>query len=271
MIAAIGMVKDEADVISRTLEHLAEQGVDRIYLLENGSSDGTWEIVRDLRDGEYLRTAYGCHLEVISDPEVGYWQSRKMSELADVAALRGARWVVPFDADELWHANGRTLRELFTELDGGLHGPAVVTAALHNHYRTPLDVGGHPFDAMRWRDPEPLGLPKVAFTAQRGVIVHAGNHGADHPGARLEGTGLTVEHYPYRSPEQFLSKVRNGAAAYAATDLPRSTGQHWREYGDLLAEHGAAAVREHYQAAFVVADPDARGLIYHPEPCGGGA
>lgn len=270
MIAAIGMVKDEADVIGRTLQHLAEQGVDRIYLAENASTDGTWEIVRDLRDSRALAP---CVLEVLPDPIVGYWQSRKMTELAYVAGEAGARWIVPFDADELWHGGTRasgaptiTLRELFEWVDSFYASRAfVIEAELHNHYRTTLDDGGHPFDAMRWRDPEPLGLPKVAFTASPSAVVHAGNHGVDHPGKRLPGTGLTVEHYPYRSPEQFVSKVRNGSAAYAATDLPRSTGQHWREYGELLAEHGEAGVREHYQRAFVIDDPTARGLVYSPE------
>lgn len=259
MIAAIGMVKDEADVIGRTVDHLFGQGVDVVYVLENASTDGTWEILRDLRDA--VQYAPG-RLVVIADPEPGYWQSRKMTELAFLAASAGATWVIPFDADELWHpapAGYATLRELFDDIDPS--GGVVLEAALHNHYRTPDDSGGHPFDTMRWRDPEPLGLPKVAFTAHRSAVVHAGNHGVDHPGARLAHM-LTVEHYPYRSPEQFLRKVRNGSAAYAATDLPRSTGQHWREYGDLLAEHGAAGVREHYQRAFVIDDPKGRGLEF---------
>ncbi len=261
MIVAIGMVKDEADVIGRTLEHLATQGVGRIYLLENASTDGTWEIVRDLRDEAALAP---CELVVIPDPELGYWQSRKMTDLAFLAACSGATWVVPFDADELWSFGATTLAEAlaYYTADAVSGSGLVLEAALHNHYRTPDDSGGHPFDTMRWRDPEPLGLPKVAFTARRDAVVHAGNHGVDHPGRRIADSGLVVEHYPCRSPEQFLRKVRNGSAAYAATDLPRSTGQHWREYGDLLAEHGAAGVREHYQRAFVIDDPQARGLVF---------
>jgi hypothetical protein len=258
VIAAIGMVKDEADVISRTLEHLAAQGVERIYLAENDSTDGTWELVRDLRDTAALAP---CELNVISDPVVGYWQSRKMTELAYIAALAGATWVVPFDADELWSFGTTTLAEGFAYYHADrLARGLVLEASVHNHYRTPLDAGGHPFDTMRWRDPEPLPLPKVAFTADRRASVHAGNHGADHPGRIVQGSGLVVEHYPYRSAEQFLSKVRNGSRAYAETDLPRSTGQHWREYGEMLAEHGAAGVREHYRRAFVIDDPVARGL-----------
>lgn len=46
-IFGIMLIKDEADVIRYTIED-AFRWVDRIYVLDNGSSDGTWEIVQDL-------------------------------------------------------------------------------------------------------------------------------------------------------------------------------------------------------------------------------
>lgn len=271
MIAAIGMVKDEADVIERTLWHLAAQGIDRIYLAENGSTDGTWEIVRDLRDQEVLRAAYGTTLEVISDPEVGYYQSRKMTTLARYAYEQGADWIIPFDADELWTViiggecgpDCSILRRL---LDRQPPGVGVIPFQNFNHYRTALDPGGHPFDAMGWRSLEPLPLPKVAFRASAGAVVLAGNHGVTGVRGRVqEYSGPRIHHYPYRSVEQFISKARNGSAAYAATDLPRSTGQHWREWGETLREHGEAGLREWYRSAFTFGSaPAAHGLVYDP-------
>lgn len=259
MIVAVGMVKDEVDVIERTLLHLADQGVDLILLLENDSTDGTWPIVRDLRDTDAL---HPTRLEVLSDPDPAYYQSRKMTMLAQLAAERHARWVIPFDADELWRFDGGTIADGLAELGPLERRGCVIEVPLFNYYRTPHDVGGHPFDSMRWHDPEPLGLPKVMFTARSGAVVHAGNHGVDHRGARLSAPhGFRVCHYPYRSAEQFVSKARNGAAAYRLTDLPRSTGQHWREYGETLDAHGPEALREHYRAAFV---RDPAGLTYDP-------
>jgi hypothetical protein len=257
-LAAIGMVKDEVDVIGRTLAHLANQGVDVIYLLENASGDGTWEVVRDMRDEHVLLP---CELDVMSDDEVGYWQSRKMTGLAEVATLGGADWIVPFDADELWTApHGQTLKAALAGVTED-----VVDFAVLDHRRTALDPGGHPFDSMGWRVPEALGLPKVAFRAHRHAVVHAGNHGVDRPGWHLANAGFAVHHYPYRSAAQFISKARNGAAAYAETDLPWSTGQHWREYGQALKEHGEAWAREWFQTHFFIDDPVAAGLVLDPQ------
>jgi hypothetical protein len=253
------MVKDEVDVIGRTLAHLANQGVDVVWLLENESRDGTWEVVRDLRDTAALAPT---ELVVISDPEVGYWQSRKMTSLAHQAARAGADWIVPFDADELWrHESARTLKEALA----GVAGYTVVDFDVLDHRRTALDPGGHPFDAMGWRVPEALGLAKVAFKATDDVVVHAGNHGVDRRGPRLSSADFTVHHYPYRSAAQFISKARNGARAYAETDLPRSTGQHWREYGEALREHGEAWAREWFETHFTYPDPEAAGLVYDPQ------
>lgn len=254
-LTAIGMVKDEADVIERTLRHLLDQGVDEILLLENASTDGTWEIVRDLRDA-------GLPLIVYPDAEVGYFQSRKMSNLAQVAYSRRADWIIPFDADELWTAPGRlrSYLEIVPESVGVLEFPN------HNHYRTDADPGGHPFDAMVWRSADPLPLGKVAFRAgDGGAIVGAGNHDVLRvPGRRAPAALAMIHHYPYRSEEQFIRKARNGSAAYAATDLPRSTGLHWREWGETLETHGEDGLRTWYREAFTFRNPLASGLVLDP-------
>lgn len=262
-VAAVAMIKDEADVIERTLRHFVAEGVDAVYLAENASTDGTWELVRDLRDGEMKDW-----LRVLPDPEEGYWQSRKMTWLAGLANSDGHDWVIPFDADELWRAPG-TLAEHFASVERRV---GMQRFPILNHYCTALDAGGHPYDAMRWYDEEPLPLPKVAVRARGSVVIEAGNHSASgFQGVAETGYGCAIHHYPYRSHAQIISKVRNGAAAYAATNLPRSTGQHWREMGECLVEHGEAGLRAWFDSAFYFADPEASGLVLDPvrSPRGG--
>lgn len=243
-VFAISMVKDEADIVEGTIRHMLEQ-VDEVIVLDNASTDGTREILGELP------------ITVVDDPEPAYYQSVKMSHLAEMAAERGARWVVPFDADERWQGSEGTVADVLYDCDAD-----IASAALFDHVATSLDDEQEPdpVKRLRWRRREALGLPKVAVRALSGLTIHQGNHGASFPSVRhprvVEGR-LEVRHFPYRTPEQFVSKVRNGAAAYAATDLPEGTGIHWREYGRHLEERGEQAVIDDiFLRYFFAADPE---------------
>lgn len=250
MIAGITRVKDEADIIAVTVGHMLTQ-VDHVIVEDNGSTDGTLDILA------------GLDVEVLHDPTVGYYQARAMSRLAAYAAQKhGARWVVPFDADEIWYSPFGRIRDVFVEH----YGTAIFTALLYDHIATGIDpADGDPVTRLGWRRRDAVPLRKVAVEPYPGVRIHQGNHDADY--GETTHDLLVVRHFPYRSIEQFVSKVRNGAAAYAATDLPQDVGKHWRDYGRLLDAGGPDAIADVFRAWFWVNDPrrDAA-LIYDPAP-----
>lgn len=239
---AVSMMRDEADIAPFTVGQMVGQ-VDHVLVADNGSHDGTSEILRDL----------GC--EVIDDPDPAYFQSRKMSALCRRAEENGATFVVCFDADEWWGSTG-----------GG-----TIAAALRD---LPLDVRiadavvfDHPATdefPSPWRRAEMLPLRKVAVRPQW-VTVHQGNHGATYEDEAHPKTVtglLEVHHFPQRTPRQFIRKARNGAEAYAATDLDESIGKHWRDWGRLTDEQ----LTEVFETYYYSADPEGDGLIY--DPCG---
>lgn len=217
---AITMVKDEQSLIEFTVEHLLGEGVDRIVILDNLSTDGT----RPLLD----RMAREVPLIVADDRLVAYYQGAKMTLVARAAAEAGAEWIVPFDADEIWCARDGSLGDRLRSSTAD-----IVEAAVYNHLPHPDDDDAvvNPFVRMVHRAEAPSDFVKVAFRAFPTATVRQGNHDVVRPGRR--GSGLVVRHFPFRSVEQAIDKIRSGKAAMDATDLTAKASRHWRELGLL--------------------------------------
>lgn len=231
-VVAVGMIKDESDVIVHTLRHLLEE-VDAVVVADNLSTDGTSDALRVAQE------KFPDRVLVLNDDEPGYYQSQKMTHLANVARREfGADWVVPFDADEWWYSPFGRLGDVLEEV-----APQwlAVPATVYDHVVTGADdvSQANPYLRLEWRRPEPLKLPKVACRWRDDLVIEQGNHGASYQGrATLFDPLLVVRHFPYRSLEQFIRKARNGAAAYAAAGerLPETYGAHWRGWGRLTDE-----------------------------------
>lgn len=211
---AVTMVKDEADIIERTVRHLIAQGIDGVLVADNGSTDDTLAILE--------RLASELPVFIARDREPAYYQAVKMTLLADWARQAGAQWVIPFDADELWFAPEGTLKTWL-----GCQDADVVGAQLYNLFPSNL-AGGWALDR------QPHLHPKVAFRAHPEARLSTGNHSVERPGKLA--AGLAIVHIPWRSYDQFARKVRNGAKALALTDLAPDVGGHWRATGSLPDE-----------------------------------
>lgn len=209
---AITMVRNEIDVLPMVLDHLERQGVDHVLVADNGSTDGTLELLED-------RAADG-RLLLAHDTEPAFYQAAKVTRLAQAARRAGAGWVVPFDADELWFAAHGLLGDHLRAQRADVLG-----ARLFNGF--PTSAGG-------WAMDPTAGLGKVAFRSHPLAAVGSGNHRVDRPGPRLEGAHapLRVAHLPWRSFEQFAAKLRQGARAYQLT-TGLVGGDHWRDLGGL--------------------------------------
>lgn len=237
------MFRNEADIAEAVCRHLFAEGLDGLLIADNMSDDGTRDILEELGRDFPLR--------VVDDTEPGYWQSAKVSYLANQAGKDGATWILPFDADEVFYAPESSVGDALraSDLD-------VVEVPGWDHIRQREDGDGHPFTSMVWRRQVAQRFPKVAFRWRDGCLVSQGNHSVTHPGRRGGGM-LGLRHFQYRSFDQFVRKVRQGAAAYERTSLPESEGSHWREAAKLSDEQLA----DRWDAML-----DEDGLVRDPAP-----
>ena len=236
---AVAMVRDEEDVVGSTVAHMLDE-VDAVIVADNLSTDGTRAILNQLAADSSGR------LLVVDDPDPAYRQSEKMTELARRARLQlSAEWVVPFDADEWWYSPFGRIADVLAEV---AEQWLVVPAPLFDHVATAIDPDEvDPIRRIGWRRRHANPLPKVACRWRADLVIEQGNHGANYRGrATRFDELLVVRHFPYRSIDQLVRKVRNGAAAYRAAgdSLPESLGAHWRQWGDLLDAEGEPAIAE---------------------------
>lgn len=230
-VVGISMVKDEADVVGFTVEHMLHQ-CDYVLVADNMSTDATPDIL------DNLVTKYD-NLLVVPDHEPAYFQSAKMTSLAHQAhKYFGAEWIVPFDADEWWGTTS-TDTPLRTRLQSAPDHRLFRTlaASLYDHVPTAADPwADSPIHRMVYRTKLPLPLPKTIGRWAEDMVIEQGNHAILYGGKPCPGTAvLTCHHFPVRSFSQFVRKARNGAAAYAAAGprLDPSSGAHWRSWGKM--------------------------------------
>lgn len=251
-VIAVTMVKNEIDVIDVCIRHMAAQ-VDLVIVADNGSSDGTRELLDELP----------C--EVIDDLDPAYYQSKKMTALASHAGEHhGARWIVPFDADEIWHGHQRTIAQALADCD-----TLVAPAWVYDHVVTDTDpVGVAPQQAMAHRMKQRTPLHKMAGRYLPGMVIEMGNHQITYPEARRNPAAfdvLEVRHFPIRSPQQYLRKATQGAAALALTDLDYTTGQHWRDWNQLVERDGQQALADAFLDHWYYRHDDER-IVHDPAP-----
>ena len=111
--AALMVVRNEQHIIASSIGHLLTTvGVDRIYVMDNGSTDATPDILQKI-------ARLTGQLVIDSDPGA-YRQGEIATALAHRAMADGATWLLPTDADEfLWLRPGQSLATLSDRADIG--------------------------------------------------------------------------------------------------------------------------------------------------------
>lgn len=223
-IFGLMLVKNEADIIAEVLHH-GRQWADRIIVQDNGSTDGTWEVVQDMADEvivpwkQDLRT-YNNTLRADA-----FNAFRHEAEQDDW-------WCYKMDADEFYVDDPRSFL-------AGVPWPYhVVMKKSLDYVITEGDVTEMQFEGDFSRDREKIGyLKPVAHTEAR-FFRHRdrlqwkpGTIYPRHRGPKYY-VPIRVRHYQYRSPQQMQARLdlRNAVPRDPRGKPFRHIRQtHWRE------------------------------------------
>lgn len=217
----VSVVRDEADIIELVVRHQLAQGLDRVLIADNGSVDGTWELLQGL-------AAEDGRVHLYRDAWPRHDQSEKISRLARLAGWAGADWIVPFDADEFWFAREASVADALRSLALRYDDLGVV----HAHWYTAIPMEAVGVEAPFVVDAQAVFPGKVAVRSHPLVTIWQGNHTAARVGREITAD-LHIAHALYRSAAQIARKVRQGYRAEQASSHPMA--MHW-EYGSQLSD-----------------------------------
>lgn len=247
----ITIICNEQDIIGYTLSHMIAQGVDKILVYNNASTDKTNDILSD------ISARYPGRIVVRYDEELPFYQGRKFTAMAYEVYTAGAEWVIPFDADELFYCFN-----LVTNIADAIRpipDHNVLGIPMWNHYCTSRDeVNDNPFKRMVWRHPNQNPLDKTIIRWQPGMEICDGNHLVKYNGQTIPGQpcGIGIRHFSARSADLFVSKSVTAAIRLSMTDLPVDIGAHVRMYAKTVSDYGPEVLKEHYYRYFFFDKPD---------------
>jgi hypothetical protein len=257
------LVRDEADIIDAQISFHLHAGVDFVIATDNGSRDGTKEILES-----YARAG---SLHLIHQEGDDMRQVEWVTRMARLAATDfGADWVINSDADEFWCSHGAPIKNVLAEVPRRFD---TVRALMRNFVPRPgsaeffadrMNVRLVPGEATQRRHRvHPFhAQDKVLHRAHPQVVLSPGNHDARWASSvDLRGFWhFECLHFPMRSAEQCVLKWRN-YERYGYSGYNVLTDFDAREYYESLLVDDAA-LAEGLQAGALAIDNRLRDALH---------
>lgn len=230
-IYSLMVVKNEVDVIAASLKD-ASRWSDKIIVIDNGSTDGTWEKVQTLA-GTYpqiipwLRYEGPFHIGLRAK---AFRAFRKEMRAEDW-------WNVRLDADEFYPGD---VRQFLAQVPKQYR---TVKKASTDYVLTREDIDEHvfsgDFETDRALITHTLPTPRQErrFMRHSALLCWLERWRYPHPWGRVYPEPIPVDHYQFRSPQQMFKRyaTRQQAKADGCGSFSHEQGQEWQDY--LMTNH----------------------------------
>ncbi|HWA48223.1 MAG TPA: glycosyltransferase family 2 protein [Dongiaceae bacterium] len=246
--AAIAIVRNAVDLAPLTALHHWLIGVDRLWVVDNGSTDGTYEALKWLAD-----RLPGFRVD--SDPGP-FNQARMTNDLANALLREGFQTIIPFDADECWNLSLRQVAAEFRRHDANVLSYPVV-----NYIQSRAVMQAEP---GAWRHAirrverainpqihisQAVGNQRISFVERafgRKVIIMPppgaevayvkGNHSVTFEGQKLADLrSIACLHLPLRAASELEKRVVDYKDRHAPFRISQHTGWRLDYWAERLA------------------------------------
>lgn len=206
--ALLSSYNDE-DIIGQVVKYLTEQGI-HVHLIDNWSSDRTWEIVESLQAESSLVTMEKFPAD---GPDQHYQWEKILNH--KLACATGADWYMHYDSDEIrcspW--SGLNLRQAIEAVDA--LGFNAIDHTVINFCPTADDFNEsqNPQEFFRFfefgRNPAHLSQIRTWKNtfSQPADLSSTGGHEIQFSHRRVFPIKFLMKHYPLRTPQQAQQKV----------------------------------------------------------------
>ncbi len=244
-IAAAMTVRNEMHVLPINVAYHRSLGIDEFWICDNGSEDGTTDVLRALSEGRPW-------IKWLREPGP-FRMSEIVTDLARQATKNGADWIIAIDADEFWSTPSGSLRDLIAtgragalvcEVDNYVqasqvaydHPASLTTMTYRAKKRGRLEDAKRLVESSEIAFVEMTYPPKLALRPTPSLVVGKGNHHATgFAGVERATTQMIVMHAPIRARDRLAHRAEGGRRT-AAVHRDPITDWHLRRVAALEVE-----------------------------------
>ena len=220
-VAGISQVRNEIEVIDFAIWHHLDQGLDRLFISDNGSTDGTLEVIREWSERDDRVVLY--------NNDGPFHQERALTLMAQMAYEDGCAWCIPFDGDELWLSDNGLKTDIMSldDYEDGVRVHLVNFIQNYNHSTLPYEI----YSSVKWKIPDSINYAtqveveyklrsmlefrwdrKHILKLSDNLYIGEGSHTAapSFRFIRCDDPRWKVYHVPIRSYTHMIRKAENG-------------------------------------------------------------
>ena len=244
---AVAIVRNAVDLAPLTALHHLLIGADTVWVIDNGSSDGTYETLRSL-----AAKVPGLRVDRDDGP---FDQARMATDMANTLLREGHRLIVPFDSDECWDLSIPRLERFMARNQVNAVTGSVINYVQARSVQAPspgswrlasrrVERPMDPGDLRGSLKEERHSFVQLIFTPKMlvapppgvGVAVRKGAHVIDYKGrVAMPWRRIACLHLPLRAASELEKRVRDYKDRHAPFRPDPSFGWRLNHWSEMLA------------------------------------